>query len=156
MKITYEKDGILSLIYIYLREFDGNIVETIPYTKANMLFDKNMNWIGVEVFNTFTGDDELKLVLPVLKSPYVPSKNEIVMLTKDKYIIFFDSSLEVNTKMEVGCNVDHNESSGLQGIEFILDNFYANMEIADWFIKNNHINFRSTPDSRNKFMCVTG
>lgn len=135
MRITYEKDCILSLIYIYLREYDGNIVATIPYTKAEMLFDKNMNWIGVEVFNTFTEDDEIKLILPVLKNPYVPSKNEIVMLTSDKYIIHFDASLEIDTIMEVGCNVDHNESSGLQGIEFILDNFNANLEIANRFIK---------------------
>ena len=115
MRITYEKDGILSLIYIYLREYDGNIVATIPYTKAEMLFDKNMNWIGVEVFSTFTEDDEIKLILPVLKNPYVPSKNEIVILTSDKYIIHFDASLEIDTIIEVGCNVDHNESSGLQG-----------------------------------------
>lgn len=43
MRITYEKDGGVSLIYIYLREFDGNIVATIPDTKADILFDKNMN-----------------------------------------------------------------------------------------------------------------
>lgn len=135
MRITYETDGILSYIYIYLREYDGNIVGTIPYTKADLLFDKKMNWIGVEVYSTFTEDDELKLVLPILKSPYIPSKNEIVLLTNDRYTILFDSSLEKDTIMEVGCNVDHNEDNGLQGIEFILENFNASMEIADGFRK---------------------
>ncbi len=136
MRITYEIDGMLSYIYIYLREYDGNIVGTIPYVKADLLLDKNMNWIGVEVYSAFQDDDEPKLILPVLKNSYAPSKNEFVLLTNDKYIILFDPTVDQNTKMEVGCNVDHNESGGLQGIEFILDNFNANMEIPDRFRKN--------------------
>lgn len=60
------------------------------------------------------------------------------MLTNEKYVILFDSSLEIKAKMEVECNIDHNESSGLQGVELILDNFYANMKIANSFIKNDY------------------
>jgi uncharacterized protein YuzE len=134
MRITYQKDGSLSLIYIYLREFDGNIVGTIPYTKANMLIDKNGNWIGVEIFNIFTEGDELKLILPVLKSPYIPNGNEFVKCTNTELYILFDSSLMVDKKLEVGCNVDHNKTGGLQGIEFVLHNFDAKMDIAKSFI----------------------
>lgn len=136
MRITYEKDGNVSLIYIYLREFDENIVVTIPDIKANMLFDKNMNWIGAEVINHLAENDKTNIILPNLKSSYIPSRNEIVMLTNERYMILFDSSLEIKSKIEVECNIDHNESGGLQGVEFIIDNFYANMKIANSFIKN--------------------
>jgi hypothetical protein len=58
----------LSLIYVYLREFDGNIVSTIPDVRTNIFYDSEGNWIGFEVFNV-TLDCE-KIDLPQLQKPY--------------------------------------------------------------------------------------
>lgn len=41
MRITFENDKKLTLIYIYVREFDGVIVNTIPDIQADLIFDKN-------------------------------------------------------------------------------------------------------------------
>lgn len=134
MRITYEKDGGISLLYLYLREFDGNRVETLTGIRANILLDRNMNWSGVEVYNYYA--DKTPLVLPLLKSAYIPDGNETVSLTDDKYRILFDASSEITRKMEAECNIDYNEQGGLQGIELIINHFPGSMKIANTFIKN--------------------
>lgn len=134
MRITYEKDAGISLLYLYLREFDGNMVETLTGIRANLLFDHKMNWSGIEVYNYIA--DKTTLLLPLLKSPYIPGGNEMVSLTDEKYRILFDASSEITRKMEAECNIDYNEQGGLQGIELIINHFPGSMKIADTFIRN--------------------
>ena len=135
MRITCEKSGILTFVYIYLREFDGNIVGTLADIKAAMLYDNNNNWIGVEVYNISTVNNKIKINLPVLKMPHISIKNEVVKCTNENIYILFNSTTKVDGKMEVECNIDHNETGGLQGIEIILYNFNANLDIAKDFIQ---------------------
>jgi len=51
MRITYEKTTNEYAIYMYLREFNGETVNTLVCISVNWLLDKDQNWIGLEVFN---------------------------------------------------------------------------------------------------------
>ncbi len=146
MEITYEQHKELSLIYVYLRSFDGLIVKTIPYVKAALMLDEKDNWIGFEVFNYLL--DEGKIALPGLHSPYLPHKDEIVEVSKDKIVevskdkivevskdkilVIFDSKASIHKHLEAECNIDYSEN-GLQGFEFILTDFIGKLEIASRF-----------------------
>ena len=126
MRITYEKTKSLSLIYIYLRPFDGIIADTISCVRSNLLFNEDKSWIGIEVYNDLF--DNSKIDLPILNNPYTVIKNETVTLHKEGYVIYFDGNISVDSKQEVACNIDFNNVNGLQGIEFILEDFNADLD----------------------------
>lgn len=130
MHITYEKHKDLSLIYVYLRNSDDAIVSTMPYVYTSLLLDKNDNWIGFEIFNY--GLDESEIELPNLNSPYIPQKNEIVEMSKERILVLFDSTSIIDKEIGTECNIDYNEN-GLQGFEFILSDFAGKYEIASKF-----------------------
>ena len=126
MRITFEESGKLSLIYLYLRPFDGIIVDTWPSVRANLLLDTDNNWVGVEVLNDLFEDG--KFDLPALNDLYMPINSEVVTLSNDGYLILFGANLTVNSKIEVACNIDYNDVNGLQGIEFTLVDFNSGLE----------------------------
>lgn len=133
MRITFEKHGNTAFIYVYLREFDGIIVNTITNVSANLFFDNSNHWVGIEIFNnTCEGN---KIQLPKLKHPYIKTSHERFIQTEEKIFILFDSVTEIYNKHSIVCNVDFNEVNGLQGIEIIIGNFNGNLNIASQFIK---------------------
>ncbi len=132
MRITFEDDKKLTLIYIYIREFDGVIVNTIPDVQADLLFDKNDYWIGFEVFNDTLGDYKVKL--PNLKKQYRTINNEIFVQSKDRLYILFEADKSESYRKRVSCDVDYNNVNGLQGIELILSSFNIKTEIIQQFI----------------------
>lgn len=131
MRITFEKHGNSAFIYVYLREFDGTIVNTITNVSANLLFDNSNNWIGIEIFNNIC--EGSKIQLPNLKHPYIKTGNEGFTQTEEKICILFDS-VEIYKNHAIACNVDFNGVNGLQGIEIIVSNFNCNLNIASNFM----------------------
>ena len=134
MRITFEDDKKLTLIYIYIREFDGVIVNTIPDVQADLLFDKNDYWIGLEVLN-YTLED-CKIKLPNLKKQYRTINNEIFAQSKDRLYILFEAEKSESYRKRVSCTVDYNNVNGLQGIELILSSFEIKTEIVQQFINS--------------------
>lgn len=132
MRITFENDKKLTLIYIYVREFDGVIVNTIPDIQADLIFDKNDYWLGVEVFNDTLED--YKIRLPNLKKQYITINNEIFMQSKDRLYILFEADKSEGYRKRVSCNLDYNNVNGLLGIELILSCFDIKTKIAQKFI----------------------
>ena len=132
MRITYEDNKVLTLIYIYIREFDGSIVSTLPDVRCEMIFDKDDNWIGIEVFNDAFDNNKIKL--PNLKKQYNAIQNELFEQSESKLFMLFDKNNSEDYRKEVSCNIDYNKVNGLQGIELILTCFDIKMEVADQFI----------------------
>lgn len=133
MRITYENDKALTLIYIYIREFDGNIVSTLSNVRSEMIFDKDDNWIGIEVFNdTF---DNNKIKLPNIKKRYNSIQNEIFEQSESKLFTLFDKNRSESYRKEFSCNIDYNSINGLQGIELILDCSDIKVDVAQQFIR---------------------
>lgn len=128
MRITYQLEKGLALIYVYLREFDGNIVSTISDVRTNIFYDIKDNWIGFEIFNdTFEGK---KIDLPLLNKPHNSKLNEYVSIDKEKIVVIFEDVATIHRKKQHSCNIDFNVSGGLQGTEFIIPSFDGNMNIA--------------------------
>ncbi|SHI46960.1 hypothetical protein [Lutispora thermophila] len=117
MRITHEKYTDLSLIYVYLREYDGINVDTIQCVNTFLLFDRVDNWIGFEVFNIL--EDGSKVELPALPYIYFPKRKEVVKMNKNRILILFDSNSIAFRRIHTDCNIDYNKN-GLQGFEFIL------------------------------------
>ncbi|WP_372998618.1 hypothetical protein [Lutispora sp.] len=133
MRITYENYKNLSLIYVYLREFDGTKVDTIQGANTFLLLDRNNNWIGFEVLNSLPDGSEIEL--PGLPYTYFPKRKESVKMSKRRILVLFDSSSIVFNKIDADCNIDYNKN-GLQGFEFILPDFEAGIEIAESLIQS--------------------
>lgn len=125
MRITHEKYKNLSLIYVYLREFDGLKLDTIQCANAFLLFDRYNNWIGFEVFNRLLDGSEIEL--PVLPYTYFPKRKEIVKISKNRASVLFDSTSIVFRRKVTDCNIDYNKN-GLQGFEFILTDAEGNFD----------------------------
>lgn len=125
MRITYEKSGSISLIYIYLRPYDGVIVNTIPSVRSNLLFNSEKLWIGIEVYNDLF--DKYKIDLPILNNTYIATKNEVIRLYEERYLVLFEQNIAIDSRQEVACNIDFNNVNGLQGIELMLENFNAEL-----------------------------
>jgi hypothetical protein len=119
MKITFEKSKNLVLIYLYLREFNGKIVKAIPDVLCELLFNKEDDWIGINIFNQIENYGEFKL--PQLKD-YTIVKDLRFEQTDKQIAILFDLDADINNKENNICNIDYNED-GFFGIEIILDNF---------------------------------
>lgn len=115
MKITFEEIRNLSLIYIKLREYNGK-VKTIQDTMCELLFDKDNNWIGINIFNVSKCCGEF--ILPNVKS----IRNINVQKTDEIVTILFNKTTNIYSKREEICNVDYNENEFL-GIELILKDF---------------------------------
>lgn len=125
MKITFEKIRNRSLIYIKLREHNSK-VKTITDTVFELLFDKDNNWIGLNIFNNskFCG----AFILPTVKS----SGNINVQQTDEIVTILFNKMANIYSKREEICNIDYNENEFL-GIELILKDFNCNTEVIEPF-----------------------
>lgn len=132
MRITFEDDKKLTLIYIYVREFDGVIVHTIADIQADLIFDKNSYWIGLEVLNDTLENNKIKL--PNLKKQYRTVNSEIFVQSKDRIYILFEADKSESYRKRVSCNVDYNNINGLQGIELILSSSDIKTEMIQQFV----------------------
>ncbi|NLM44357.1 MAG: hypothetical protein GX201_10145 [Clostridiales bacterium] len=132
MRITYENYKNLSLIYVYLREFDGLKVDTITCADTYLLFDRYDNWIGFEVFDRLP--DGSKIELPVLPYTYFPKGKEIVKMSKNRILVLFDSNSIVFRRIYTDCNIDYNRN-GLQGFEFILTDIEGDFDNKTYIFK---------------------
>ncbi len=132
MRITFEDNKKLTLIYIYVREFDGVIVNTIPDIQADLIFDKDDYWIGLEVLNYTLENNKIKL--PNLKKQYRTINNEIFVQSKNRLYILFEAGKSESSRKRVSCNVDYNKVNGLQGIELILSSFDIKTEMIQQFL----------------------
>lgn len=118
MKVTCEVLESLTLIYVYIRTFNGKSVNTIPGAKCELLFDEENNWIGLNVFNEY--HDGGKFSLPEIKIKTENTDFEAIQQFDEKTSLIFDSRMSIaNSKIE-SCNIDFNED-GLFGIEIILN-----------------------------------
>ncbi|WP_026887882.1 hypothetical protein [Clostridium beijerinckii] len=125
MKITFEKLSNLSLIYIKLKESNGK-VKTIQDALCELLFDKDNNWIGINIFNESKCCGEF--ILPNVKS----IGNINIQQTDEMVTILFNEMTNTYCKREELCNVDYNENEFL-GIEIILKDFNCNTEVIAAF-----------------------
>ncbi|NRT72511.1 hypothetical protein [Clostridium beijerinckii] len=125
MKITFEKLSNLSLIYIKLKESNVKI-KTIQDTLCELLFDKDNNWIGINVFNESKCCGEF--IIPKVKS----NGNINIQQTDEMVTILFNEMTNTYSKREEVCNVDCNENEFL-GIELILKDFNCNTEVIEAF-----------------------
>ncbi len=132
MRITFEYDKKLILFYIYVREFDGVIVHTIADIQADLIFDKNNYWVGLEVLNDTLENKKIKL--PNLKKQYRTVNNEIFVQSKDRIYILFEADKSESYRKRVSCNVDYNNINGLQGIELILSSSDIKTEMIQQFV----------------------
>ena len=125
MKITFEKIRNLSLIYIKLREYNGK-VKTIQDTMCELLFDKDNNWTGINIFNDSKCCGEF--ILPTVKS----IRNINIQQNDEVVTILFNKITNTYSKREWICNVDYNENEFL-GIELILKDFNCNTKVIELF-----------------------
>ncbi|BBB92262.1 MAG TPA: hypothetical protein PKA28_17700 [Methylomusa anaerophila] len=133
MRITFEKQRNGALIYLYFREFDGIIVDTLTNIVGKLLLDANNHWIGVQACNTTIEGGIIRL--PQMKHPYIVQEKESFSQNERELIALFDTSVQIAKMNAILCNVDFNNVNGLQGIEIIADNFDARMDIANRLIK---------------------
>lgn len=124
LKITFEKDKSLTLIYIYLREFEGTLLDTIIDAKCELLISQDNSWIGINVYNENV--DGEAIILPTIKDA-VSNTNINLLQDDEKYTILFDSKLDIVEKKEYICNIDYNDD-GFFGMELILGVFEYNTE----------------------------
>ncbi len=125
MKITFEKLSNISLIYIKLKESNGK-VKTIQDALCELLFDKDNNWIGINIFNESKCSGEF--IIPNVKS----IGNMNIQQTDEMVTILFNEITNTYSKREELCNVDYNENEFL-GIELILKDFNCNTEVIKTF-----------------------
>lgn len=125
MKITFEKTHNLSLIYIKLREYDDK-VETIEDAMCELLFDKDNNWIGINIFNSSKYSGEF--IIPSIKN----IRDVNVEQTDERVTLLFNQVTNTYSKREWICNVDHNKN-GFFGIELMLTDFNCNVEVIKPF-----------------------
>lgn len=135
MRITFEQINRLSLIYIYLRNFDGKILRTIVGVECELLFDKDNNWVGINI-PTKTDDCSKFIIPPMVKTR--DNEDIVIKQTNEKLSLLFNLNAEIQTKREDVCNLDYNED-GFSGIELILNNFNYKTDIIKHFTEF-HIN----------------
>jgi hypothetical protein len=133
MRLTFQKYRKSASIYIYLREFDGIIVNTLTGILGDLLYDADNHWIGVAIYNT---NPEKEIIqLPKMKQPYIAKENESFFQDEEKIVIIFDSDRKVFMRNTIYCNLDFNNPNGLQGVEILVEDFEGKLDIANRFIK---------------------
>ena len=131
MQITIEDNR--TLIYVYVRKFNGKIVSTFPWVKCKILYDLSDNWIGLEIINEFI--DNKKFNLPPVKSTVINLSFEKIMEDKNKIILLFDSNKKIDHFLEDSCNIDFNDE-GFFGVELILNQPIGGIEVIEQLLES--------------------
>lgn len=116
MHITVEDKE--TLVYVYVRKFNGKIVSTYSSVKCKILYDEFDNWIGLEILNEFCYGKEFNL--PPIKNVVINFECEKIIEDSNKLLLLFDCSKTVDHYIKDSCNVDFNDE-GFFGVELILD-----------------------------------
>lgn len=119
MRITFEKHNNLKLIYIYLREFNGKLVQTISGVKCELLLSEDNNWIGINIFEENVACS--RIILPPVKDVAEAENIKIEQGGRRISIIFIHEG-EIFARKKERCNIDFNED-GYFGIELLLHDF---------------------------------
>ena len=133
LRITLELLRKEALIYIYLRERDGIVGNMIHDLESEYLFDKEDNWVGVEITNLSYGRYPVKL--PKLKESYIAEFKEVVELDEEKILLLFDSTCLVHRREKTSCNIDYNDVNGILGIEMLSQDGNFGVKVAKSFLK---------------------
>lgn len=126
LSITLDRND--TLVYVYLlRRPSVNKVKTIAGVKADLLYDKDGNWAGIELKKEDWCGNSVEF--PFL-NPDI-NDNCSVVKSKNALKIFFTDESQVQKIRKEFCNIDYN-NSGIFGIEFVLNSPVGGLN----FIKN--------------------
>jgi hypothetical protein len=115
MKITVDDD----LIYIYLQSKERlPLCGTITNVNGYLLYDCNMNWLGVRVMRTAYREKPQSCELPSAQILDFPLQGGSVREYPNYIEIKFNDKVEVDKTFEQECHVDIT-ADGMYGIEII-------------------------------------
>lgn len=116
MKIRIEDS---KMIYIQFQEkhMYGIVDRTLDFMLCHLFYDKDDNWVGLEVFNE---DDEGNVFdLPPIDSIDFPTYQAEITQSEKKIKILFNRNVEVSKIWEPECNIDIHSGS-IYGIEILI------------------------------------
>lgn len=132
MKITHEITGGLTLIYVYIRLFNGKKVKTLTGVSCELLYDAKENWIGINILDRYY--DGEKLALPEIKLVMENKAYESINKSDKMITLLFNNTRIINRVQVESCNIDFNDD-GFFGVELILDHEIGGMEVVNNLIK---------------------